>query len=248
MTDPRSVPGILLASKFGSKRKETHVRPCSPATKGLLWMTAGLLSLHVSAAEPARNANLTREAGQVFDWVVRSRDHQDLPFMIIDKRRARVWVFDGSGELQGDAPVLLGSARGDHTLPGIGDMKLADIKPEHRTTPAGRFKADLGKNLRGEDVVWVDYDAGVSMHPVLTTNPAERREERLKTPSADDNRVSYGCINVPKAFHEKTVLGTVRQAKGGGYSVVYILPESRPLTSVFADLAATLPTPIVAGQ
>lgn len=246
MTD-RLPQAFCLQQKIGSG-KETGVQRCSKSTKCLLSMTAGLLSLQVWAAEPARTETLTGEAGQVLDWVVRSRDHQDLPFMIIDKRLARVWVFDRSGALQGDAPVLLGSARGDHTLPGIGEMKLSDIKPEHRTTPAGRFKADLGKNLRGEDVVWVDYDAGVSMHPVLTANPSERREERLKTASPEDNRVSYGCINVPKVFHEKTVLGTVRKASGGGHSVVYILPESRPLSSVFSELAATLPKPIVTGQ
>lgn len=185
----------------------------------------------LSAATPTRA--LSADAGELFDWVARSRDNDGLPFMIIDKRRAHLWVFDRAGKLQGDAPVLLGVARGDDTAPGIGDKKLSEIKSEERTTPAGRFVAEVGLNARGEDVVWVDYDAAVSMHRVLTTNAKEQRARRLETPTPSDNRVSYGCINVPKAFFENVVSATVR----GGNSVVYVLPESRPLRRVFSRLA-----------
>ena len=195
----------------------------------------GFLALQAWAAEPAPKQGLTEDARQVFDWVERSGDNGGLPFMIIDKRQAHVWVFDPKAKLRGDAPVLLGSARGDHTVPGIGDLPLSQVKPADRTTPAGRFVAEVGTNLRGETVVWVDYDAGVSMHPVLTTERSEQREQRLATPTPTDNRVSYGCINVPKAFHEAVVLGTVQRS----YSLVYVLPESRPLRSVFTQLAAT---------
>ena len=184
------------------------------------------------AATPTKP--LTSDAAELFDWVARSRDNDGLPFMIIDKRQAHLWVFDRSGKLQGNAPVLLGVARGDHTVPGIGDKKLSEIKSEERTTPAGRFVAEVGMNTRGEDVVWVDYDAAVSMHRVLTTNAKEQRARRLETPTPADNRVSYGCINVPKAFFENVVSATVR----GGNSVVYVLPESKPLRSVFNRLAS----------
>ena len=146
-----------------------------------LLAAAGGLSFPVWAATPTPKQALTRDADQVLQWVVRSQDNQGLPFMIIDKRQAHLWVFDRAAQLQGDAPVLLGSARGDHSVPGIGDMPLSQIKPSDRTTPAGRFKAEVGKNLRGENVLWVDYDGGVSMHPVLTTEAAERRQERLAT-------------------------------------------------------------------
>lgn len=190
------------------------------------------VSLAASAATPKRA--LTTDAAEVYRWVTSAGDNGSLPFMIIDKRRAHLWVFDRAGKLQGDAPILLGTARGDHTVPGIGDKKLSEIKPEERTTPAGRFVAELGMNTRGEDVVWVDYDAAVSMHRVLTTNAKERRAQRLETPTVEDNRVSHGCINVPKAFFENVVTATV----GGGNSVVYVLPESKSLRSVFGRLAA----------
>jgi hypothetical protein len=198
-----------------------------------LFVLLAAFSTLPAASSPQRP--LTRDAAKVYDWVVRTQDNQGLPFMIIDKRQAHLWVYDRSGRARGNAPVLLGSARGDHTIEGIGELKLSQIRPEDRTTPAGRFVAEVGKNERGEDVVWVDYDSGVSMHPVLTTNAAEQRERRLATPTANDNRVSFGCINVPKAFHADVVLGTVKR----GASVVYVLPEARPLAVVFASLAAS---------
>lgn len=206
----------------------------------LALLAAGCLSsLPCVAAGPAAKQVLTRDAEQVLQWVVRSHDNQGLPFMIIDKRQAHLWVFDRGASLKGDAPVLLGAARGDHSLPGIGSMPLSKIKPSDRTTPAGRFQAEIGKNLRGEKVVWVDYDGGVSMHPVLTTEAAERREERLATPTPADNRVSYGCINVPKSFHEKVVLGSLQS----GHAIVYVLPDTAPLRSVFKQLAGSAVAP-----
>ncbi|HEY0855779.1 MAG TPA: hypothetical protein VGE16_01900 [Albitalea sp.] len=171
----------------------------------------------------------SRDARKVAQWALDSGDHQGEPFIIVDKVRARVYVFEASGKLRGAAPALLGFAKGDHTVPGIGDKKLSEIKPSERTTPAGRFVSEPGRNMRGEDIVWVDYDAAVSMHRVLTTNPAERRLQRLMSKTPKDNRISYGCINLPVAFYEKVLSPTVAKHE----AVIYVLPESRPLSQVF---------------
>ena len=161
--------------------------------------------------------------------VLLSRDHADADFIIIDKKGAMVYVFDANGTLRGASPVLLGSAVGDETVPGIGLRPIAQVLPEERTTPAGRFIAERGRNTLGEDVVWVDYDAAVSMHRVRTTNPKERRLERLATPTADDNRISYGCINVPVAFYEGVVAPTFAAQR----AIVYVLPDVKPMAQVF---------------
>lgn len=211
---------------------------CGKHVKHMAAVVACCLSLQVWAAPTLPTQPLSRDAAAVFDWLVRARDNQDLPFMIIDKRRAHLWVFDRSARLQGDAAVLLGMALGDHTAAGVGDKELSQIPFDDRTTPAGRFVAEVGMNARGEDVVWIDYNSGVSMHRVITTNAKDRRAERLETPTPDDNRVSFGCINVPKVFYETTVSATVK----GGKSVVYILPDSRPVHSVFSHLGAAAAT------
>ena len=212
---------------------------------GLLRFGAGLGVLSALAFPPVATAaesahtqtggrNLQAEsaseaARKVAAWAIAVGDHQGMPFLIVDKIEARVFAFDRQGALLGAAPVLLGLARGDESPLGIGQRKLSSISPEERVTPAGRFVAALGENLSGKGILWVDYDAAVSLHRVDTAKLAERRLQRLATPSASDNRISYGCINVPVDFYE-TIVDPLFKATAG---VVYILPEMRPVEEVF---------------
>ena len=178
----------------------------------------------------------TREVAR---WVVGTADNHGLGFVIVDKREARVFVFDAAGRLRGTSPVLLGSAPGDDSVEDIGKRPIAQVRPEERTTPAGRFMAETGLNAHGEDVVWVDYDAAVSMHRLRAVNAAERRQERLASPASDDNRISYGCINVPADFYEHIV----RPLFSSGRGLVYVLPEVKSLRQVFGWQAPHDPVP-----
>jgi len=171
------------------------------------------------------------DARHLADWIADSRDNENADFIIVDKRYARAYVFDAEARLRGASTVLLGSALGDDSVPGIGLRPIAEVRPEERTTPAGRFVAERGRNLNGEDVVWVDYDAAVSMHRVRATQPSERRLERLATPTVDDNRISYGCINVPVAFYEAHVRPLVATHR----AIVDVLPEVKPVQQVFGS-------------
>lgn len=192
--------------------------------------TQPLMSHHPKRANFEGN-HASHEARHVADWVVDSGDNCSLPFAIVDKTDARVFVFAADGRLRGAAPALLGLARGDGTVPGIGDRPLSTIRPEERTTPAGRFVAALDRNLRGKEILWVDYEGAISMHPVITSKPAERRLQRLATPTPLDNRISYGCINVPAKFFVKVV----RPAFTGTDGIVYVLPETRMACEIFAS-------------
>lgn len=172
---------------------------------------------------------------QLAHWIAATRDNGSSDFLIVDKRNARVYVFDASARVVGSTPVLLGAAHGDASVPGIGSRPIPQIRPEERTTPAGRFTAERGRNLKGEDIVWVDYDAAISMHRVRATNPVERRLERLATPSIEDNRISYGCINVPVKFYETYVRPTVAKQR----AIVYVLPEVKSAEEVFGSYDVT---------
>ena len=200
------------------------------------------------AAGGAKRASFNLEpvsgnARGVADWVVDSGDNQGMPFVIVDKANARVFVFYADGRLRGAAPALLGSAIGDDSVPGIGDRKLADILPSERTTPAGRFVAALGHNLH-EDILWVDYDAAISLHRVVPGTAKEGRARRLNSPSPLDNRISYGCINVPASFFETVVSPSFKHSSG----IVYVLPEVRSNRDVFHsyDVAADPVAPVPA--
>ena len=163
------------------------------------------------------------------DWVTDSQDNKGLPFVIIDKPAAKVFVFDKDAKLLGSAWALIGLAPGDDSLPGIGTMPLSAITPDMRNTPAGRFVAGLGHDLGKLDVLWVDYKDAISMHRVINTNPAEQRLKRIVSPAPADHRISYGCINVPAKFFDKIVDPTFKDTRG----VVYILPEVRPMGDFF---------------
>lgn len=169
-------------------------------------------------------------AQRLAHWVVDSGDNRNMSFVVIDKKDARVFVFHPDGSLKGATPVLLGAAAGDDSVEGIGKRPIAEVRPEERTTPAGRFIAEPGRNAGGEDVIWVDYDAAVSMHRLRPVAVHERRQERLDSPTPADNRISYGCINVPPAFFEAVLKPTFDARRG----VVYVLPEVKSLEQVFA--------------
>jgi hypothetical protein len=199
-------------------------------------LALALLLAGLCAAAPART--LSRDVARTVEQVLARGDNAGAPFVVIDKRGARLWLFLGDGLPLGSTPVLLGLARGDHTVPGIGERPMAQIAPHERTTPAGRFVAEHGRNHTGEDILWVDYDAAVSMHRVRPTNPRERRLQRLASPTAGDNRISYGCINVPKAFYEDRLLPAIGRAR----PVVYVLPETQPAATLFTPPPVTGPS------
>jgi hypothetical protein len=198
---------------------------------------AALASLLIAAPPAHSSPAVSRDAETVAGWVRTTGDNRGTPFAIVDKKAAVVHIFDAEGKRRASSPILLGLAKGDHSVPGIGERKMADIRADERTTPAGRFVSEPGRNLSGEDIVWVDYDAAVSMHRVRATNKAERRLERLATPTPADNRISYGCINVPAAFYDTYVKPSFGTAK----AVIYVLPETKPASTLFETSTAQSP-------
>lgn len=168
---------------------------------------------------------------EVAAWVLASRDNDGLPFAVVDKEAAQLLVFNAKGELKGLAPVLIGAATGDRSDPGVGEVKdLSEIAPENRTTPAGRFFAGYGPAAKGKTVLWVDYATAVSIHPVDEVDRKERRKKRLASATPDDNRITFGCINVSPAFYSKVVSPTFRKS-----GLFYVLPEELSLAEALPE-------------
>ncbi len=172
-------------------------------------------------------------ATRVADWVATSKDNHALPYLIVDKVNGTLFLFDAKGKPLDQVPVLVGIAPGDDASPGIGSKKLAEIGPAEKTTPAGRYLAKFGLALGRERILWVDYATSVALHPIpADVGKAEQRRERMLSPEPDDNRITFGCINVPRAFYGKTLSPLFRRK--GGY--VYVLPDSKSLEEVFPRL------------
>lgn len=179
--------------------------------------------------EESQSAASTRVA----DWIAASGDNGALPYIIVDKQTASLLLFDAKGKPLGKVPVLIGVAVGDDATPGIGNKSLAEIGPAEKTTPAGRFLAKYGLAAGNQKVLWVDYATSVALHPIPPgASKKERRRQRMLSPTSDDNRITFGCINVPLAFYNKSVRPIFQ--KKGGY--VYVLPDTKPLEDVFPRL------------
>lgn len=197
------------------------------------------------AAENQVEAIRSEAATRVADWIASSGDNHGLPYIIIDKAAASLILFDAKGKSLGEAPVLIGVAVGDEATPGIGSKNLAEIGPAERTTPAGRFLAKFGLAAGRQKVLWVDYATSVALHPIPKGNQKEKRRQRMLSPAIDDNRITFGCINVPMAFYGKSISPLFQ--KKGGY--VYILPDTKSLEAVFPRLyAQPLPKAAASGQ
>ena len=180
------------------------------------------------------------DARSIADWVATSRDNRNLVFAILDKRAAQLYVFNADAHLVGTSRVLLGAAPGDDSVAGIGQRPMDQVRAEEKTTPAGRFVSHPGRNASGEEVIWVDYGAAVSMHRVRIVDPKEHRLERLASEAAEDRRISYGCINIPVAFFD----AVMKPMLGASQAVVYVLPERKALTDVFPAYAVARNSPI----
>lgn len=173
------------------------------------------------------------EVARVAAWIASSGDNRGLPYAIIDKVNAALFMFDGKGEQVAAVPVLIGIMPGDEATPGVGSKKLADLGPAEKTTPAGRYLAKFGLPVAGQRVLWVDYATSVALHPIPADAGAkEKRRERMLSPTPEDNRITFGCINVPRAFYAQQLAPGFRRK--GGY--VYILPDTKPIESVFPRL------------
>lgn len=181
------------------------------------WVCAASLTVPVQASVPDPMAHAQQ--------LVTAGDPGARPFAIVDKRAARLIVFHADGSVAGATPALLGRSPGDHSVPGVGERTQAGrLRPGDRTTPAGRFDSQPGRNLQGDPVVWIDHDAALSIHRVRPGRALRDRERRLATTTASDNRASDGCVVVSSAFFDTVV----QPVLGVGRGVVYILPEIEP--------------------
>jgi hypothetical protein len=172
------------------------------------------------------------DARQALRWVVAAHDNEGLPFVIVDKKGGRIFVFEAGGQLRGASPALTGLAPGDHGVPGMAQRSVASLREDERTTPAGRFVSEPGHNLQGEAIVWIDYAAKLAIHRLRPAPAAERRAERLASETPDDNRISMGCVVVPVSFYESVVGPVLGRSRG----IVYVLPETQPLQRMLGAL------------
>jgi hypothetical protein len=211
-------------------RRSHCVASRGPALGLALLFAAAVPAIPAAAPVARPQEQATAEVRRIAAWVHDSKDNHRRPYIIVDKANARVFVFDAAGTMQGTEPALLGLGRGDTARAVPGERP----GPQDRITPAGRFLANLDHDAHGEPILLIDYEHAIALHPVVKGTVDEHRAERLASATSADNRISFGCINVPLAFFRNVV--SVAFAHTDGY--VYILPESGASTPLFGASVA----------
>ena len=210
------------------KKRIPADRPGSPVFQTSLVAALigfGLYFDHEAAFAPpaqtvaALRAELARERAapevqQLAAWAVDSLDHAGLPFVVVDKARARLFAFDPQGRLQGSAPVLLGASHEDG--------------PAAPATPAGRFVADPRQSAYSDGIVWVNAGTVLSLHGVPSSAAPGHGLRRLASDSVQDKRISDGSLHVAGDFYRDHLSPLKTQQ-----SVAYVLPEVLPWQRVF---------------
>ncbi|MBZ8412216.1 LPD38 domain-containing protein [Escherichia coli] len=190
-----------------------------------LWNAQPVADVHaattgvVTQVQPVQGLSST--ASVVRAWVQETKDNQGQKYIIADKVAGELYVMDSRGNVLATMPALYGSRKGDAAVPG--------------QTPAGIFmlqqRHDVGASLGGDVQQFAEHTDGSiwAIHRVLTANPKQMREARLKSATAADNRISLGCINVPADMYDKYL-------KNGFQGKLYVIPEQKPLGEVFRDI------------
>ena len=160
------------------------------------------------------NVRAPAEVVNTANWVVDNDDTQGRPFVIADKKRGWVYVFNADGSLEGRNPAIFGKDTGDTRKKGT------------RVTPSGRFEATVDPDagpLYGTTVDFMETEESVlAIHRVYLPEAKERRRA-LESKGGADNRMSHGCINVEDTFYDDTLQPLFNESGG----VVYILPETK---------------------
>lgn len=163
--------------------------------------------------------------------------------VVMDKNNGELLVID-NGNVVMRSPALYGKGKGE------------DVNKDPSTTPAGIFA------MREYSVSTKDYQGGRALgflnvkndsyiiHPTYQHFRSQQRDERLASPTPDDNAISFGCINVPYAFYDSMVpylkeKAIIRQS-GAGYVTslprLVILPKTRDLSLTAQILGINAPS------
>ena len=148
--------------------------------------------------------------------IVAQNDNQGKQFIVADKQAGTLTMYTASGQQITSTPTLFGKTKGDsvsskNTPSGRFETKQANVSTEGYGGSA-QVLTQNGQNLQLGGSTY-------AIHRVYTKYASENRQGRLDTPTATDNRISLGCINVPVDFYD-TYLNSDQA------TVVYVMPET----------------------
>ena len=188
---------------------------------------AGHMPVQAQASPRSQASSLSTQAQFVCQSLLAAGDKK---LAIMDKNNGELTLTDSCAVVD-KSPALHGK--------GKGESEIADPF----VTPAGIFNmreyAVDPKDYEGGKVLafLINKKASYVIHPTYQHLPQQRRDERLASPTPEDNAISFGCINVPTRFYNLTVAflnanQSIRQTPAGPVAELpklVILPKNQDL-------------------
>ena len=148
-------------------------------------------------------------------------------FMVADKPNGMLHIFKEDGSHALSDATLYGKDAGD-----VLD-KVSSLEGGPKITPAGKFTmkespADYAGKTSLILVESKDHTGYIAVHAADVSTPSERRLARLETPTAEDNRISYGCINTKHDTFIKEIKPHINELDGG---LIFVLPDATETTA-----------------
>lgn len=143
-------------------------------------------------------------------------------FMVADKPNGMLHIFKEDGSHALSDATLYGKDKGD-VLDAVSSLEGGP-----KITPAGKFtmKESPADYAGGTSLILMeskDYTGYIAVHAADTSTPSENRLGRLASATAEDNRISYGCINTKHDTFINEIKPNISKLDGG---MMFILPES----------------------
>ncbi|MBA0908007.1 MAG: strawberry notch family protein, partial [Nitrosarchaeum sp.] len=236
---------VLDAAKTGILALAVIINLSAPISITSATIPLTSTTIESSLATPRANfsgQSPSTEMRVIADWAVRTQQSKGKPFLLVDKKAGYLYVFNKEGVLDATAPVLLGLTKADALPAGREAKALEEFLPEDKVTPAGVFAAtfDPTNAEYGTALKFSEQDKVILMvHRVYLGNESrEQRQARLDTETGEDNRISFGCLNVTRAFMRDVINPSF---KDGG--VVIIAPEMSDPNTFFGITRPATPQP-----
>lgn len=190
-----------------------------------------------SISEESLKQNTPEQSGKVFDMETYNKlppgakniylyaTNLDSSYVIVDKPTATMFVIGKDKKLMSSFPVLLGKVKGE--APNRADAE-SDSPGLFATTPAGKYT--MSRRLMLEKT-YLEYDEGrifnflggdgLSLHSIYPKE-LKQRTRAMNTPDIEDNRLSWGCINITRENFDRYFTG-LNNAEG---RVIFITPDN----------------------
>lgn len=181
-------------------------------------------TIEVTQAVPAAaKAQMSPTAQSVYEAMAPVAMKSGKWFMVADKPNGMLHIFKEDGSHALSDPTLYGKDTGDVM------EALSSLEGGAKVTPAGKFtlKARPSTYAGGQELILVeskDYTGYIAIHAADTSTPSENRLGRLDTPTAADNRVSYGCINTKHDTFINEIAPNIANLDGG---MVFVVPDAQ---------------------